>query len=348
MVGYTYIVIGELAVALLGFGVWVHHMFAVGLPNTTLSFISLASFMVAIPSGIQVFAWLATLVSGRPRLTSPMLFILGFIVIFVIGGVTGVMFAAVPLDQALHDSYFVVAHMHYVLVGSAVFPIFGAFYHWGPKMTGRLLNERMGKVSFWLMFVGFNVTFFPQHFLGLLGMPRRIYTYDKGLGWQGDNLASSIGAFVLALGVLVTIVNWYWSKSRGAPAGNNPWDGETLEWYTSSPPPHYNFVTVPQVRSREPMWDQPELAEGAQPPPEGGRSLTGGHVTLSTSILDARPQAIVHMPHATQWPFWFAVALMSLFYMLLVEAWLFAVIAAVATIGAMVGWYWPRHQTQET
>jgi hypothetical protein len=192
------------------------------------------------------------------------------------------------------------------------------------------------------------VAFFPQHILGLLGMPRRIYTYDKGLGWEGHNLASSIGAFVLALGVLVTIVNWYWSRAKGPVAGNNPWDGETLEWYTSSPPPHYNFVTVPQVRSREPMWDQPELAEGAQPPPEGGRSLTGGHVTLSTSILDARPQSIVHMPHATQWPFWFAVALLVLFYTLLTEVWVFAVIAAVATAAAMIGWFWPRHQTQET
>ena len=348
MVGYTYIVIGELAVALVGFGVWVHHMFAVGLPNVTLSFISLASFMVAIPSGIQVFAWLATLVSGRPKMSSSMLFVLGFIVIFVIGGVTGVMFAAVALDQALHDSYFVVAHLHYVLVGSAVFPIFAGIYHWGPKMTGRLLNERLGKISFWMMFVGFNVAFFPQHFLGLLGMPRRIYTYEEGVGWDGHNLASTIGAFLLALGVLVTIVNWYRSRTRGPVAGNDPWNGETLEWYTSSPPPHYNFVTVPTVRSREPMWDQPELAGGAQAPEDGGRPLTDGHVTLSTSLLDARPQAIVHMPHATAWPFWFAAALLFLFFMLLLEMWAFAVVAAVTTMVTMMGWFWPRGQTQET
>jgi len=348
MVGYTYIVIGELAVALVGFGVWVHHMFAVGLPNVTLSFISLASFMVAIPSGIQVFAWLATLVSGRPRLGTPMLFVLGFILIFVVGGVTGVMFAAVPLDQALHDSYFVVAHLHYVLVGSAVFPIFAGIYHWGPKMMGRLLNERLGKISFWLMFVGFNLAFFPHHLLGLLGMPRRVYTYQEGLGWDGWNLASTVGAFVLSLGILVTIVNWYWSRAKGPVAGNNPWNGETLEWYTTSPPPHYNFTTVPAVRAREPMWDQPELAGGAQPPTEGGRSLTGGHVTLSTSMLDARPQSIVHMPHASAWPFWFAVALTVLFFVLLLELWSLAILAAVATVMTMVGWYWPRNQTQET
>ncbi|MGH9279556.1 MAG: cytochrome c oxidase subunit I [Acidimicrobiales bacterium] len=348
MVGYTYIVIGELAVALVGFGVWVHHMFAVGLPNVTLSYISLASFVVAIPSGIQVFAWLATLVSGRPKLSTPTLFVLGFIIIFVIGGVTGVMFAAVALDQALHDSYFVVAHLHYVLVGSAVFPIFAAIYHWGPKMTGRILNERLGKWSFWLMFIGFNLAFFPQHILGLLGMPRRVYTYEEGLGWDVWNLMSTGGAFLLSLGILVTIVNWYRSKARGPVAGNDPWHGETLEWYTSSPPAHYNFVTVPTVRSREPMWDQPELASGAQPPDQGGRPLTGGHVTLSTSVLDARPQAIVHMPHASPWPFWFAVALLSLFTTVLLEAWFLAVVSAIACFATMLGWFWPRGETQET
>jgi cytochrome c oxidase subunit I len=348
MVGYTYIVIGELAVALIGFGVWVHHMFSVGLSNITLSFISLASFMIVIPSGIQVFAWLATLVSGRPKLSSAMWFVLGFIIIFVIGGVTGAMLGAVALNQALTDSYFIVAHLHYVLVGSAVFPIFGAIYHWGPKMTGRLLDERLGKISFWLMFIGFNVAFFPQHFLGVLGMPRRVYTYEEGLGWDAHNMASTIGAFMLALGVLVTIVNWFRSKKAGPVAGDNPWNGETLEWYTSSPPPHYNFVTVPAIRSREPMWDQPELREGAQAPPEGGRSLTGGHVTLSTSLLDARPQGIVHMPHASPWPFWLSVAMTFGFFLVLVELWYLAVMAAVACVMAMIGWYWPRNQTQET
>jgi cytochrome c oxidase subunit I+III len=348
MVGYTYIVIGELAVALVGFGVWVHHMFTVGLPNVTYSFIALASFMVAIPSAIQVFAWLATLVSGRPKLGTPLLFVLGFIVIFVAGGVTGVMFASVPFDQATTDSYFVVAHLHYVLVGSAVFPIFGALYHWGPKMTGRLLDERLGKVSFWLMFVGFNLAFFPQHTLGLLGMPRRVYTYEAGLGWESHNLASTIGAYLLGLGILVTLVNWYLSKARGTPAGNDPWRGETLEWYTTSPPAHYNFTTVPTVGAREPMWDQPELRDGAQGPEEGGRSLTGGHLTLSTSLLDARPQAIVHMPLPSPWPFILTIALLVLFYSLLLGAWPVAVLAVLASAAALAGWFWPRGQTQET
>jgi cytochrome c oxidase subunit I len=348
MIGYTYIVIGELGVALIGFGVWVHHMFAVGLPDMTLSFISLASFMVAIPSAIQVFAWLATLVSGRPVLSTSLLFVLGFIFIFVVGGVTGVMFAAVPFDQAVTDSYFVVAHLHYVLVGSAVFPIFGAAYHWGPKMTGRLLDERLGKWSFWLMFVGFNVAFFPQHILGLFGMPRRVYTYDSDVGWGGYNMASTIGAFVLGVGALVTLVNWVHSRYRGASAGSNPWRGETLEWYTTSPPAEYNFLTVPTVRSREPMWDQPELADGAQPPDEGGRPLTGGHLTLSTSMLDARPQAVVHMPHSTPWPFLLALALVVVFTALLVDAWAVAIAGVVACAAGLAGWFWPRAQTQET
>jgi cytochrome c oxidase subunit I+III len=348
MIGYTFIVVGELAVALIGFGVWVHHMFAVGLPNVSLSYISLASFMVAIPSGIQVFAWLATLAASRPVLGTAMLFVLGFIAIFVIGGVTGVMSASVPFDQAIHDSYFVVAHMHYVLVGSALFPIFGAIYHWGPKMTGRLLGERLGKISFWLMFVGFNLAFFPQHILGLLGMPRRVYTYERGLGWEGYNQLSTIGAFILALGILATMVNWFRSRTRGEAAGNDPWGGETLEWYTTSPPPHYNFVTIPTVRSREPMWDQPELAGGAQPPEEGGRTLTEGHVTLATSTLDARPQAVVHMPHPSPWPFFLSLALIILFVAILLELWTVAVASVLAVATGLAGWFWPRNETQET
>jgi cytochrome c oxidase subunit I+III len=348
MVGYTYIVIAELATALLGFGVWVHHMFATGLPTVTLGFISLASFMVAIPSGIQVFAWLATLVAGRPVLKTPLLFILGFIFIFVIGGITGVMFSSVPFDQATTDSYFVVAHFHYVLVGGAVFPMFAAIYHWIPKMSGRLLNESAGKWSFWLMFIGFNLTFFPQHYLGLLGMPRRTYTYEAGLGWEPYNLVSTAGAAILGVGVLITFVNWYLSKKGGAPAGSDPWRGETLEWHTPSPPPHYNFAMVPTVRSKEPMWDQPELSDGPQPAERGGRPLTQGHVTLSTSLLDATPQAVVHMPHESPWPFYLTVAMAVFFYAVLLDSWLVAIAATLACGAAIAGWFHPRGETQET
>ena len=347
MIGYTYIVLAELGTALIGFGVWVHHMFATGLPQMTMAFISAASFMVAIPSGVQVFAWLATLVSGKIVIRTPMLYILGFIATFVIGGVTGVMFSAIPFDQQVHDTYFVVAHLHYVLVGGAMFPMLAAIFHWGPKMTGRMLDERLGKVSFWLVFVGFNLSMFPLHISGILGQPRRIYTYEEGLGWDVYNLMSTVGSFILALGILAIIVNWYRSKSKGELAGDDPWKGETLEWATSSPPPHYNFVTVPTVRSREPMWDQDELP-GGQSPEDGGYALDDGHTTLSTSMLDAKPQAVIHMAHASPWPFYLTLSLLALFYGLLLDTHAVAIGAALACIATLMGWFWPRGETQET
>lgn len=348
MIGYTYIVLAEVGLALLSFGVWVHHMFAVGLPGVSLVFISAASFMVAIPSAVQVFAWIGTSIAGRPRLDTPLLFVYGFIILFVVGGVTGVMFSAVAFDQAITDSYFVVAHFHYVMAGGAVFPMFAGLYYWGPKMTGRLLSERWGKTSFWLMFVGFNVTFFPMHIAGLLGQPRRTYTYDAGLGWEGPNLVATIGTFMLAAGILVTFVNWFWARKRGRPAGNDPWGGDTLEWATTSPPPAYNFVTIPEVRSREPVWDQEELRDGFQPPEMGGRTLTGGHITLSTSALDAAPQAEVHMPHESVWPFMTALSMMVLAYGLLFGHLIVIGLGLGALIGAVLRWFAPRGETQES
>jgi cytochrome c oxidase subunit I+III len=348
MIGYTYIVLGELGTALIGFGVWVHHMFAVGLPQISLGFISLASFMIAIPSGVQIFAWLATLMAGRIKLQTPMLFVLGFIFLFVIGGLTGVMFASVPFDQQTTDSYFVVAHLHYVLVGGAVFPMFAGLYYWLPKMTGRMLGERMGKWSFWWMFVGFNLAFFPMHISGLLGMPRRTYTYQPGLGWDIWNLVSTIGAFVFGVGALLTFWNWWRSRRHGAPAGNDPWHGDTLEWATTSPPPEYNFEAIPEVRSREPVWDQPELRDGFQPPELGGRPLADGHLTLSTGLLDAEPEAIVHMPHASSWPLWLTVGLLVLSFGVLTGNIALLVAGVVGSVAGMAGWFCPRGETQET
>ncbi|CAN5587393.1 hypothetical protein BH24ACT26_BH24ACT26_18020 [soil metagenome] len=348
MIGYTLVVLAEMAVAFIGFGVWVHHMFATGLPQMGLAFFSLGSFMVTIPSAIQVFAWLATLVAGKPILKTPLLFVLGFVVIFVIGGLSGVMFAAVPFDQQTTDSYFVVAHFHYVLFGGAVFPLMGGLYYWLPKMTGKLLSEGWGKVSFWLTFIGFNLAFFPMHVSGLLGQPRRTYTYEDGLGWDIWNLLSSLGSFVLAAGILVVFVDWFRSVRSGQPAGDDPWGAETLEWATTSPPPEYNFESIPNVRSRSPLWDQPELRNRADRGEGAGLTLEGGHQTLSTSMLDGTPQAVVEMPHESPWPLALTVALLALFCGVLLDALALVIAGGAACVAAFFGWFWPTGETQET
>ena len=255
LVGYTLVAVATVATMLLGFGVWVHHMFATGLPAISLSFFSAASFVIAIPSAIAVFAWIATIWTGKPRFDTPFLFFAGFILLFVIGGVSGIMTASVAFDWQLTDTYFVVAHLHYVLLGINVFPVLGGLYYWFPKFTGRMADERLGKVSFWLLFIGFNVAFFPMHIVGLMGMPRRIYTYPEAMGVGPYNLVISIGAFVFAFGVLVFIANLWRSSASGRAAGSNPWDSPTLEWAVSSPPPEYNFRVIPQVDSRYPLWE---------------------------------------------------------------------------------------------
>jgi cytochrome c oxidase subunit I+III len=348
MIGYTYIVLAEMAVGLIGFGVWVHHMFSTGIPAIALSFISLSSFMITIPTGTQIFAWLATIIAGKPVLKTPMLFTLGFIVLLVIGGFSGVMFAAVPFDQQTTDTYFVVGHLHYVLFGGAVFPMFGGLYYWLPKMTGKMLDEKLGKISFWLMFIGFNLAFLPMHMSGLLGQPRRTYTYEAGLGWDIHNLLATIGSFMLTAGILVTFVNWFKSVRRGATATSDPWDGETLEWATSSPPPEYNFETIPTVRSLNPVWDQDELRAGPQPPELGGYTLDEGHETLTTSMLDATPQAVAKMPHHSPWPFTLTIAMLVFFYGVLLDGWFLVAIGGVGIAAGIIGWFAPTGETQET
>jgi cytochrome c oxidase subunit I len=344
IVGYVFLALATMATAIVGFGVWVHHMFAVGLPSMALTFFSAASMLITIPSAVQVFAWLATLIAGRPVLKSPLLFILGFLFIFVVGGVTGVMFAAVPFDQQITDSYFVVAHFHYVLFGGAVFPIFAAIHYWVPKMYGRMMHESLGKLAFWSMFMGFNLTFFPMHISGLLGMPRRIYTYHGGLGWDLWNLLSTIGGLVLGLGILVVIVNFLKSVRSGAVAGPDPWGGESLEWATSSPPPPYNFLEIPTVRSLEPVWDQPEIRHLDQQVRDPANVLLG-HETLGTSVMDADEESVLPMPHGSYVPVTTALGMAGIFAGLLTGVVPVTVIGlGVATAGIL---FWFRVREHE-
>ena len=253
--GYPVMVAASVGIGLISVSVWAHHMFAVGMSPAANSFFIASSFMVAVPTGIKIFNWIATMWGGKIRFTTPMLFCIAFLFQFLCAGLTGVMLAVAPFNWQLTDSYFVVAHFHYVIVGAIVFNIFAGIYYWFPKMTGRLMSERLGRWHFWLMVIGFNLTFGPQHFAGMLGMPRRIYTYEAGRGWEIWNQLSTLGALFQAAAILVFAWNAIVSLRRGAIAGNDPWDAWTLEWSTTSPPPEYNFAAVPTVRSRRPLWD---------------------------------------------------------------------------------------------
>jgi cytochrome c oxidase subunit I+III len=306
VVGYTAMAVSMVATGFVAFALWVHHMFATPGHQMGMSFFTVASMMVSIPTGVQIFCWIATIWTGRPRFTTPMLFILGFFVTFVIGGVTGVMVASVPFDRQAHDTYFVVAHLHYVLIGGAVMPLLGAFYYWYPKVTGRMLSEKMGKINFWLFFIGVNTAFFPMHLLGLDGMTRRIYTYPEVAGWGGLNFTSTVGAYIIALSVALFAVNAVLSYFRGAPAGENPWDSPGLEWSMPSPPPPYTWVHPPVVHGRSPLWEpgEPSVVQGLH---------TDRREKLVTTLLDARPLYRQDSPGKSIWPFFMAVCMGILF-----------------------------------
>jgi cytochrome c oxidase subunit I+III len=336
---YPVMVLSIVATGFLGFGLWVHHMFATPLPQMGQSFFTAASIMIAIPTGVQMFCWIATIWAGRPRFHTPLLFVAGFFGTFILGGMTGVMAASVPLDWQLHDTMFIVAHLHYVLIGGAVFPLFGGFYYWFPKMTGRVLSERLGKINFWLLFIGFNTTFYPLHHLGLQGMPRRVYTYVEGVGWGRLNLLATIGACIIGLAVIAFVANVAVSLRRGEVATDNPWDADTLEWATSSPPPVYGFLHPPVVVAREGLW-APALREGEARPIVVGLSNQCREV-LVTYVLDASPDHRVEFPGPTWWPFITALTVAVIFIGSLFTPWAVVWGGALATIAA-IGWFWPR------
>ncbi len=255
--GYTFIAWSGVAIGFLSFTVWAHHMFAVGLPPIAQAFFATSTTLIAIPTAVKIFNWIATIYGGRISFKTPMLFALGFIAMFLIGGLNGAALAVVPFDYQITDSYFVVAHLHYVLFGGSALAIFGGFFYWFPKITGKLLNERLGQAQFWLMIIGLNLTFFPMHIMGLLGMPRRIYTYPDNLGWNELNLTATVGAFTIGVGVLIFLWNLIITmRAENNKAGDDPWDAFTLEWDTTSPPKVYNFLTIPTVRSRRPFYDK--------------------------------------------------------------------------------------------
>src|SRR3954447_1343306 len=342
--GYIWVAGSLVTVGFISFGVWVHHMFATGMPPLAMAMFSGASLIITIPSGVQFFAWIATMWKGRVRLTTPMLFGVGFLLIFLLGGITGVMVAVLPFDGQVTDSYFVVAHFHYVLNGAVVFPIFGAIYYWMPKMTGRMLSEKLGKLSFWVMFVGFNITFFPMHILGFLGMPRRIYTYDNGLGWGGLNMMVSIGSAIFGLGTGISLWNWVWSRRRGPAADPDPWHGDTLEWATTSPPPHYNFASIPLIASRHPLWDQSPVPDAVSGPEEETRALgregAVDRATPITSGIDTRPEGNLEIPHETYLPFVIALGLAVFFTGLLIDATLTGVAGIALAVAGVLWWTW--------
>lgn len=337
--GYPAVVLSMVATGFIAFGLWVHHMFATGLPQIGEAYFTAASLMIAITSGVQIFCWIATLWTGRLRMTTSMHFVFGFIAIFVLGGLTGVQLASVPLDLQVHDTFFVVAHFHYVLIGGALFPLFGAFYHWFPKMTGRLLDEAVGKLNFWLLFVGFNLTFFPMHILGLKGMTRRIYTYPPEMGWGPANLIATIGACIIALGGIVFIANVLVSRKRGQIAGDDPWDGDTLEWATASPPKNYNFEYLPVASSRSPLWV-----------PRADRTAVIGlrndqREVLVTTLMDAEPHHRLVLPGPSIWPLLTAIAVTIGFIGSVFNAW-YITWGSILTGIAFIGWFWPRRPVE--
>ncbi|MEZ4711724.1 MAG: cytochrome c oxidase subunit I [Caldilineaceae bacterium] len=353
LVGYIYVVMAIVATGFISFALWVHHMFTVGLPQVAMIFFSVASILIGIPAGVQIFAWIATIWSGRPVWKTPFAFVVGFLFIFVLGGITGIMVGVVPFDWQVHDSYFVVAHLHYVLLGGSVFPIFAALYYWLPKIQGKMLNETLGQINFWLMFVGVHLTFFPMHILGFLGMPRRVYTYEAELGWDIYNLIATVGSYVLGLGVLVFVINYFYSLYWGEDAPDNPWGADSLEWATASPPLNFGFADLPVVRSRYPLWEQESVHPGGKEDRVAKLMDAVSHYpirwrgALTTSAIDAQPQEIFRVSGPSIWPVVTAVGIITIFGAEIFTLRIAVIIGVLTLVGGLIGWHWP-HKIETT
>jgi cytochrome c oxidase subunit I+III len=341
MVGYTWVVLAAVGTGFLSFGLWVHHMFTTGLPGISLGFFSAASQAVAIPTGIQIFCFLATLRAGRLVRSVPMLYVFGGLATFVIGGLTGVMVALAPFDFQAHDSYFVVSHLHYVLIGGTVFPLIAGLYYFFPITRGKLLGERPGRIAFWLLFAGFNLTFFPMHWTGLLGMQRRIFTFPEGLGWDRLNLISSVGALVLAAGFAVLLVELLRPRGKDPWAPRNPWGAGTLEWLADNPQRPWGVRSVPEIDSRYPLWDQPDFMRDVD---QGRFYLPDAEElkreTLVTSAIDAQPLQCLRLPGNTFLTLWAAVATGGAFVFATFEWWWPTLLSVVAAVALIVAWLW--------
>ena len=315
--GYNVMVFSGIMIGFLGFGVWAHHMFAVGLGATADAIFSMATMLIAIPTGVKIFNWIATMWAGEVRFATPMKFAIGLVALFTIGGISGVMHSSAPADTQQTDTYFVVAHFHYVLFGGSIMGIFGGIYHYFPKMFGRYMSEKLGSWHFWLTFVAMNLTFFPMHFSGMLGMPRRIYTYDAGQGWEKFNMASTVGTVLLVIATFVFVVNFLKSRKGGAPAPNDAWGAGTLEWSIPSPPPDYNFAEIPVVTSRYPLWDvkHPEMTEGIAHSAPDAMAVTDAHATPVHEETGHRTAAElgIPMPFPTVKPLLTALGLVIMF-----------------------------------
>ncbi len=323
--GYSVMAFSSMLIGFVGFGVWSHHLFTVGMGPVVNTVFALATMIIAVPTGIKIFNWIGTLYGGRIRFTAPMMYALGFLALFLIGGLTGVMLSAAPSNAQIHHTYFVVGHFHYVMIGGALFSLIAAIHYWGPKMFGRMLDERLGKIGFWTLFVGFNLTFFPMHIMGVFGMPRRIYTYDAGLGLEVWNAISTFGAITMGLSILITLYNLLVSLRRGEPAPADPWDGRTLEWTIPSPAPEYNFDRTPHVTSRDELWirKHPQLAPGG--------------AAQAAAAAEDKPDEVIVVPGGTYMPFLVAFSLFVASYGLLYYMPVFWGGVAVCLL-SLIGW----------